>query len=61
VPAYRCLGGRNFFRPGASKVGCDPEFGEHPDEPFGGIPLPWFDAVAVIMLEFVVIVVVTFA
>ncbi len=36
------------------------ELGERPNGPLARVPLPWFDAVAVVVLELVVIVVVAF-
>lgn len=34
---------------------------QHPDDPLGGIHLPWLDPIAIVILKLVVIVVITFA
>ena len=51
----------NFFRRNTAELADEAEFGKSPDHPLGGIDLPWFHAVAVVVLELVMIIMVAFA
>ncbi len=52
---------QNFTVRHTSQTFDETELGKCPDRPFGWVPLPWLHAVAVVMLELMVIVVVAFA
>ena len=52
---------QDFFIRYTPQVAGKAELGEHPDHPFGGVKLPRLDAVAVVVLERVVVVVVALA
>ena len=45
----------NFFRRNTAELADEAEFGKSPDHPLGGIDLPWLHAVAVVVLELVMI------
>src|SRR4029077_9639222 len=51
----------NFFRRNTAELADEAEFGKSPDHPLGGIDLPWLHAVAVVVLELVMIIMVAFA
>ena len=55
------LGRSNRLRRGFSEVAGQPGFGEEPDYPLRGIPLPGFNSVAVVVLKFMMIIVITFS
>lgn len=52
---------QDFFIRYTPQVAGKAELGEHPNHPFGGVKLPRLDAVAVVVLERVVVVVVALA
>ena len=54
------LGEENATVRHAAEAIDETELGERPDSPLARIPLPWLHAVAVVVLELVVIVVVAF-
>ena len=64
-PTCRCASGDlrkdDLLRGHTAQVVGQAEFAHRPDRPFGGVELPQFDAVAVVVLELVVIVVVALA
>src|SRR5256885_12953138 len=48
----------NFFRRNTAELADEAEFRKSPDHPLRGIDLPWLHAVAVVVLELVMIIMV---
>ena len=51
----------NLIRGSAAQTSDKSQLRKHPDDPLGGIDLPWLDSIAIVILKLVVIVVITFA